>query len=189
MKPVWDRLAREPKGHYPTGFQLGSALPASVQTYGQWLDINVWSPWAAALATEGVASAEQRKWRVNFVTNYTFRSGSPFGERLKGVGVGAGVRWQDRLGLGYPSTRNPDGSVNVDIQHPYYTPGEINVNTWISYERRLWKRFDWKVQFNVNNVIGDTSLIGTNVQSWNGQIATYRLPPERRFYLTNSVGF
>jgi hypothetical protein len=189
MKPVWDRLAREPKGHYPTGFQLGSALPASVQTYGQWLDINVWSPWAAALATEGVASAEQRKWRVNFVTNYTFRSGSPFGERLKGVGVGAGVRWQDRLGLGYPTTRNRDGSVNVDIQHPYYAPGEINVNTWISYERRLWKRFDWKVQLNVNNLIGDTSLIGTNVQSWNGQIATYRLPPERRFYLTNSVGF
>ena len=189
MQPVWDQLANVPKGHYPTGYQLGSPLPANVQTYSQWLDINVWSPWEAALATEGVASAEQRKWRANFVTNYTFRSGSFLGEALKGVGIGGGVRWQDKLGLGYPTTRNPDSSVNVDLEHPYYAPAEINVNAWVSYERKLTPTVGWKVQLNVNNLIGDSGLIGTNVQSWNGQIATYRLPPERRWYLTNTLSF
>jgi len=188
-KAVWDRLANEPKGHYPTGYQLGTSLPANVQTFGQFLDVNVWSPWAAALATEGAASAEQRKWRVNLVTNYTFRPGSPLGEKLKGVGIGAGARWQDKLGLGYPTTRNADGSVNVDLKHPFYAPAEINVNAWVSYERKLWRGVGWKVQLNVSNLIGDSALIGTNVQSWNGQIATYRLPPERRWFLTNTFSF
>jgi hypothetical protein len=39
---------------------------------------------------------------------------------LKGVGIGGGMRWQDKLGLGYPTTRNPDSSVNVDLKQPYY---------------------------------------------------------------------
>lgn len=189
MKPVWEKLAHTPAGHYPTGFQPGDALPSNVQTYGQYLDLNVWVPWATSLATEGVASAEQRKWRANLVTNYTFRSGSIFGDRLKGFGIGAGVRWQDRLGLGYPSTRNPDGSVNVDIKHPYYAPSETNVNAWVSYERKLRHGLNWKVQLNVNNLIGNTELIGTSVQSWNGEVANYRLPPERRWYLSNTFSF
>jgi len=55
---------------------------------------------ATAIATEGSASAEQRKWRVNLVANYTFsREG-----RLKGWSLGTGVRWQDKLGIGYTST-------------------------------------------------------------------------------------
>ena len=189
MKPVWDQLANTPAGNYPTGYQLNTPLPATTQTYGEFLDTNVWVPWATALANEGVASAEQRKWRFNFVTNYTFRSGSIFGDKLKGFGIGAGVRWQDKLGLGYPTTRNPDSTVNVDIKNPYYAPSELNVNAWVSYERKIWRGIGWKAQINVNNLIGDNELIGTNVQSWSGQIATYRLPPERRWYLTNTFSF
>jgi hypothetical protein len=189
MKPVWNKLASTPKGNYPTGFRPGDSLPASVQTYGQWLDINVWIPWATALATERSASAEQRKWRANLITSYTFRSDAFLGAWLKGVGIGGGVRWQDKIGLGYPSTRNADGSVNVDIKHPYYSSPETNVNAWLSYERKLWRGCNWKVQLNVNNLIGTSDLIGVNVQSWNGAIATYRIPPERRWYLTNTLTF
>lgn len=188
-KESWAKLANVPKGNYPAGFQPGQTLPASVQTFGQFLDVNVWVPWATAIANEGVASAEQRKWRANLVANYSFRNNQLFGGWMKRFGVGGGVRWQDKLGLGYPTTRNPDSTVNVDIAHPYYEPAQFNVNAWISYDRKLKHGISWKVQLNANNLIGNNDLIGTNVQSWNGEIATYRLPPERRFYLTNTFTF
>lgn len=189
MKPVWDKLANTPKGNYPAGFQPGSTLPASVQTFGQYLDANVYIPFATALATEGVASAEQRKWRANLVTNYMFTDGKLFGVPLRGLGLGSGVRWQDKVVLGYPTTRNANSSVNVDLDHPYYGPTETNVDFWASYERRISKKLDWKVQFNVVNAIGPGDLIAVNVQSFNGAPAAYRLPPERRFYLTNTFKF
>jgi hypothetical protein len=189
LKPIWDKLADRPKGNYPLGWQPGTPLPANVQTYGDWLDQNVYVPLATTLATEGVASAEQRKWRANLVTNYTFGRGSPFGDRLKGWGLGGAVRWQDKLGLGYPTGRNPDGSGTIDIAHPYYAPAETNVDGWVSYQRKIWSgRIDWKVQLNVRNLYGSSDLIPIGVQPW-GEIATVRLAPERRWYLTNTFSF
>lgn len=50
-------------------------------------------------------------------------------------------------------------------------------------------RIEWKVQHNVRNVWQSSAvLIGTMVQPW-GEIATMRLAPERRWYLTNTFGF
>jgi hypothetical protein len=151
--------------------------------------VNVLAPFATAIATEGSASAEQRKWRANLVTNYRFGRGSVFGENLKGWGIGGGVRWQDRIGIGYPTSRRADGSVNIDIAHPYYAPSETNVDAWVNYERTLWnERIRWKVQFNVRNLIGESTPVAIGAQPW-GQVATVRLAPERRWYLTNTFGF
>jgi catecholate siderophore receptor len=189
LTPIWTELADRPKNNYPLGWQPGTPLPANVQTYGDWLDQNVFVPLATALATEGVASAEQRKWRANLVTNYTFGRGSVLGDKLKGWGIGGAVRWQDKLGLGYPTSRNPDGSGSIDLAHPYYAPDETNVDAWVSYGRKLWNgRIDWKVQLNVRNLYRDRDLIPIGVQPW-GEIATVRLAPERRWYLTNTFSF
>jgi hypothetical protein len=189
LKPVWDRLAARPKGNYPLGWQPGTPLPGNVQSYGDWLDQNVYIPFATTVATEGVASAEQRKWRANLVTNYTFGRGSPFGEKLRGWGIGGAVRWQDKLGLGYPTGRLADGTGTIDLAHPYYAPAETNVDAWVSYQRKIWGgRIDWKVQLNVRNLYGSSDLIPIGVQPW-GDIATVRLAPERRWYLTNSFSF
>lgn len=189
MKPAWDQLGNVPRGNYPNGFQPGSPLPANVQTYKEWLDINVYVPLTTALATDGSTSAEQRKWRANFITNYTFGSDSLLGPRAKGFGVGGGVRWQDKLGIGYPTTRNPDSSVTIDVKHPYYAPSETSVDAWISYERAIWqKRVKWRVQLNGRNLFADRDLIPVTVQPW-GEVATARIPPERRWYLTNTFSF
>ncbi|MDO8544751.1 MAG: hypothetical protein Q7S40_30275 [Opitutaceae bacterium] len=189
MRPVWDQLANVPRGSYPVGFQPGATLPANTQTYGQWLDINVYVPLTTALATDGSVSAEQRKWRSNLITNYTFGSDSVFGPRLKGFGVGGGVRWQDKVGIGYPAARNPDGSVTIDVAHPYYAPADTSVDAWLSYERAIWQnRIKWKVQLNGRNLLAERDLIPVTVQPW-GEIATARIPPERRWYLTNTFNF
>jgi hypothetical protein len=150
----------------------------------QYLTNLVLVPYANLIATEGVASAEQRKYRANLVTNYTFRAG-----KLRGFGVGTGVRWQDKVGIGYVTTRNPDTTVKIDRTKPYFAPGETNVDVFASYGRRLWKdRLDWKVQVNVRNALGTDTLIAINAQP-DGSIAAYRVPPEKRIYLTNSFSF
>jgi hypothetical protein len=189
MKPTWDKLANTPRGNYPTGYVPGSPLPATTQTYGQWLDANLYVPLATALATEGSVSAEQRKWRVNLVTNYTFGSEPFLGLPLKGWAIGGAARWQDRFALGYPTTRKPDGGVLIDIAHPYWADDDLNLDLFASYTRPLFgNRIRWKAQLNVRNAIGSDSLLPVTIQPW-GEVATTRLAPERRWYLTNTFSF
>jgi hypothetical protein len=108
---------------------------------------------------------------------------------MKGWSIGGAVRWQDKLGIGYPTTRNPDASVNLDLAHPFYAPAETNVDAWVGYERAIWNnRIKWKVQLNARNIIADESVIAIGVQPWGGA-STVRLPPEKRWYLTNTFTF
>jgi hypothetical protein len=199
MLPVWNssitdpvtgvsvRMRDIPRGGYNPG--TGPANPnLTVPTFGQFIDNDVLVPLATAKATEGTASAEQRKWRVNVVTNYNFGSDA-FGGKLKGWGVGAGVRWQSKLGLGYPTARDADGAVMFDLANPYYAPAEMNVDAWLSYSRKIWnERIQWKAQLNVRNLYGDDDLVGITVQPW-GEVARVRLPPERRWFLSNTFSF
>ncbi len=187
MTPVWEQLRDRPRSTYPLDWQPGDPLPSSSVTFGTWLDANVYGPYATAIATEGSASAEQRKWRANLVTNYTF-SQDILGGKLKGWGIGCGIRWQDKIGIGYPSTRNADNSVNIDVANPYYDPAETNVDAWVTYQRRLWDKVDWKLQLNVRNLIADDTPIAIGVQPW-GEVSTVRLAPERRWYLTSTFTF
>jgi outer membrane receptor protein involved in Fe transport len=189
MKPTFDKLASTPRGNYPTGYVPGAPLPANTQTYGQWLDANLYVPLATVLATEGSVSAEQRKWRANLVTNYAFGSEPVFGLPLKGWSVGGGVRWQDKYALGYPTIRKPDGGVITDIANPYWGSAATNVDLSASYSRPIFQnRIKWKVQLNVRNAIGSDTLLPVTIQPW-GEVATTRLPPERRWYLTNTFSF
>jgi catecholate siderophore receptor len=173
MLPVWtgDLVGNSPRGGFP-----------NVRAYVTETSL---TPYYSLIETEGISTAEVRKWRANFVANYTFARAS----RLRGWGVGTGIRWQDKVAIGYPTSRRPDNTVALDRANPYYGPQEINVDGWVSYGRRIWKdRLDWKIQLNVRNLIGDDKLIPINAQP-DGSVASYRLPPERRWYITNTFTF
>lgn len=186
LRPVWDELKDKPRTNYPTGFVLGTPLPTSVETVGSFVSNTVYIPFATMLATEGSAAAEQRKYRANLVTNYQFAKET----FLRGWSVGAGVRWQSKLGIGYPAKYKPDGSVDLGIGNPYYAPAETNVDLTISYGRKLWQnKIDWKASLQVRNAFASGGdLVPVTVQP-TGQIASYRLAPEQRIYLTNSFSF
>lgn len=182
-------LRNIPRNGYPVGFGPTNPAPPTSQLLGDYLDVNVYVPLATSLATEGSASAEQRKWRANLVTSYMFGRDSIFGGKLNGWSIGGAARWQDKLGLGYPTTRNANSSVTIDIAHPYYSPAVINVDAWLSYTRKLWSnRIDWKMQLNLRNLIADEDPLGITVQPW-GDPALARLAPERRWFLTNTFSF
>ncbi|WP_414660143.1 hypothetical protein [Horticoccus sp. 23ND18S-11] len=195
MRPVLDRLANRPRLGSATGYTFPTdpvtgrvtSLDAGAgeQTVAQYVFANVDVPFASILAAEGVSSPEIRKYRVNLVTSYSFGRET----FLNGFGVGTGVRWQDKVGIGYPTSYTSTGSVFIDRAKPYFAPGETNVDGWVSYSRRIWnQRIDWKVQLNVRNVIGDDQTIAITAQP-DGSPAAVRLAPERRWYLSNSFSF
>ena len=91
--------------------------------------------------------------------------------------------------VGVPSSRNPDGTIVFDRKNPFNAPAEINVDSFMSYERKFWKnRIAWKVQLNATNLYENSAYITVAVQPW-GEISAARPAPERRWYVTNSFSF
>jgi hypothetical protein len=148
---------------------------------------SLWATWKANYnrlkLQEGSAVPELRKWRVNVVTNYTFREGF-----LKNVGVGGSYRWQDKVAIGYPLI--PDGpNYSFDIANPIYGPKEDAVDLWASYERKLRDRLTWRIQLNVRNAFASEGLIPISVQPDNTTWASVRTKPVQEWFLTNTFSF
>jgi outer membrane receptor protein involved in Fe transport len=59
----------------------------------------------------------------------------------------------------------------------------------ISYRRKLWAKYDWTLQLNIDNVLDADDFIVNNTHSRTGAPTTYRYQDPRRFILTNSFTF
>ncbi len=127
---------------------------------------------------EGAAAPEIRKWRYNFVTNCSFREG-----RFKGVGVGGGNRWQDKVIIGYPVSAG--GS--FDLVKPYFGPAEDGIDLWTGYERKLNERLTWKLQLNVRNAFARDGLIPVSIQPGGRTWASVRVEPNQEWFVTNTI--
>jgi hypothetical protein len=133
---------------------------------------------------EGAAASEIRKWRYNVMTNYTFTHGT-----LKGVGVGGSYRWLDKVVIGYPVIAGSNGQASFDLTKPYYGPSEDAIDVWFSYECRLTKRLNWKIQLNVRNLFEKEGLIPISVQPDGQTWASARIKPVQEWFVTNTVSF
>jgi len=135
---------------------------------------------------EGSAASELRKWRYNVVTNYSFDHSF-----LKGVGVGAGYRWQDKVVIGYPVIPNPTNPAlgSFDLTKPYYGPAESALDLWVSYERKLTNKINWKIQLNVYNVGKGDKLIPISVEPDGHTWASARIAPAQEWQLSNTFLF
>ncbi len=139
-----------------------------------------------ANALSGTKAPEIRKWRVNLVTRYEFSEG-----RLRGFSAGGAVRWQDKLGIGYPFLTDATGRDYADLAHPYYGPDELQVDVSFGYRRRLdlfGTRIDWNVGLNIRNAIASDDLIPIRANA-NGSYGTVRIPPDRIWSMSNSFRF
>jgi hypothetical protein len=133
---------------------------------------------------ENTAASELRKWRYNVVTNYMFTRGI-----LKNVGVGGSYRWQDRVVIGYPVIPGTGGLASFDLTKPYYGPAEDGLDLWASYERRVSKKINWKIQLNVRNVGKDNGLIPISVEPDGRTWASVRVQPTQEWFVTNTFSF
>jgi hypothetical protein len=147
-----------------------------------------WVPWRGQYTLlklqEKTAASELRKWRYNVITNYTFTSGF-----LKNVGIGASYRWQDKVVIGYPVIPGTGGLASFDLSKPYYGPAEDALDLWVSYERRLNKKLNWKIQLNVRNVGDGDDLIPISVEPDGHTWASVRIAPTQEWYVTNTFSF
>ncbi len=137
---------------------------------------------------EGTFSPELRKWRFNLVTNYDFRSGF-----LKGVSVGLGYRWQDKVAIGYP-TSIENGAFVYDLENPYMGPREDAIDFWIGYGKKLSEKIDWRIQLNVRNFGDGNSLIPLTVNPSTTDprgytVAAWRIAPGQTWTITNTFKF
>ncbi len=165
---------------------LISAQTPTNNTIAQWLETNVYSVYRLYKQQEGRASDEQRKWRVNLVSNYDFRTG-----RLKGASFGAAYRWQDRAVIGYPS-QLVNGLLVADITRPHRAPNETNVDGWLRYKRRIFRdKLEWEIELRVQNLNTNARNL-IPVQSTRDQVyrvAVWRVGPPQIWRLSNSFRF
>ena len=162
---------------------FAAAYPDS--TRGADFDRRLRIPLQAILDTDGGVVREQREWRFNLVTNYTFARDSLF----NGVNVGGAVRWQGRNAIGNPLTTNEDGETIVDVNNPYYGPEQVNFDAWIGYRRTLMDgKLDWKIQLNVRNLFSDDDPVPVTKDAF-GRSSQYIVPPLTTWFITNTLSF
>ena len=145
-------------------------------------------------ALDGQPQPEVRKWRGSLVTNYSFTEG-----RLRGVGVGAAVRYTSRGTVGFPYVEEPPPGQSaptlggnplptLDLTRPYRTDAETPADFWISYSRPITDKIDWRIQLNVYNAFGHNKVIPLNVQA-DGSPGMFRIQEGRSWALTNTFSF
>ena len=134
---------------------------------------------------EGRPQMEQRKWRFNAITRYSFTEG-----RLKGFSVGGAVRWEDRYATGYPIYNDPRGIILPVIANPYLSDTEISYDLTLGYRRRILRDKDWTAQLNVRNLQNWSSDKVTAIRHQpDGSIARVRFDPPLQVFLTNTFRF
>ena len=169
------------------GTQTWAGLMPQFGNTGLSINNNIWNAFRGSYMLlklqEGAAASELRKWHFNVVTNYTFQSGF-----LKNVGVGGSYRWQDKVVIGYPVV--PEGArYSFDLSKPYYGDPESGIDLWVSYERKLTSKINWKIQVNVRNLGEKDGLIPVTVQPDGKTWATVRVKPTEEWSLTNTFSF
>lgn len=140
-------------------------------------------PVAGARIKDGQVSPEQREWRANAFTNYKIKEGA-----LKGVGIGGALRWQDKVATGFKLIRDSDGNQVPDLSSPFMGSDDLAGDLWLSYERKLTDKIDWKIQLNIRNLIGEDDYIPV-VTNPDGSLAVVRNPNPQETFLTNTFKF
>jgi hypothetical protein len=143
----------------------------------------VFFPLAAERAKDGTVSLEQREWRINAATNYSFSEGV-----LKGFGVGGAWRYQSKVGAGYERQLNADGILLPLLDRPFFGPDETNIDLWANYSRPITNKINWKIQLNIRNAFGDNDYIPVVINP-DGRTAVVRNPNPTDIYISNTFKF
>jgi len=101
------------------------------------------------------------------------------------------VSSRDKVVIGYPvipDAANP-AIASFDLSKPYYGPAEDALDLWLSYERKLTDKLNWKIQFNVRNVLKKDGLIPISVEADGHTWASARIKPVQEWFLTNTFSF
>lgn len=132
-------------------------------------------------------SQQLSKWHASGLTNYQFSEGT-----LKGLNIGAGVRYIEKPVIGNPAILDSSGAVvALDLDNPYYGDGFVSIDAWIGYKTEFTLFGDKrKVSFQLNardlQESGGFRPIGANSD---GTQSVFSIVQPRTFYLTTTFEF
>jgi hypothetical protein len=149
-------------------------------TYRQQFTETAWNPYQLQKEADGQQAPEIRQWHFNLVNNYRFETGM-----MKGFNVGAGLRWQDEVTLGYAFN---DTMTKLDVTRPIMGAAEQNIDGWIGYSRRLKSKVQWSIQLNLRNVGEAPRLIKVSVNP-DSSPAQFRIAEGMTWSLRNTFEF
>ncbi len=132
---------------------------------------------------QGSVIPENRKYRFNVVTNYSFNEGA-----LRGFNVGGAYRWQDRQVIAYPVLPDPITEWSYDINNPIMSPTESDFDFWVGYTRPINEKIDWRIQLNVRNAFSSNKLIPVSAQP-DGSPGIFRIKEGMTWFVTNTFSF
>jgi hypothetical protein len=99
--------------------------------------------------------------------------------------VDGGYRWQDKLAIGNLVTANG----TFDLSQPYHGPSRGLICLWCSYEHRLSRRIDRRIQLNVRNAFARDGLIPISIEPDVHTWAPVRVKPVQEEQLSNTPPF
>jgi hypothetical protein len=193
---VWEQLERDIFRNPDVGGELwirfnrtfsdGTVNPESLLINSQVLN-GFRSQIRRRTAIEGGAPQELRRWRVNFLTNYSF-TGNVGPEWLAGLGVGTGVRWEDRSTIGF-ALMEVEGEVLPDNTRRIFGPTNLLMDAWLTYDTKIWNnRFDLRLQARIRNLNSSHGLIPIFANP-DGENALFRIEPPRVLELSARLKF
>ncbi len=132
---------------------------AGTQTLAQLAQTSIVENVQRAALEDGKPTIEQAEWRWSINTSYhigKFEDGI-----LKWVGdltVGGGLRWQDKVGIGFGVSQNALGDYAFDLSQPYWSDTTLFVD---AFARSTWKLRDnraFTFQINVKDLTDNDDL-------------------------------
>lgn len=132
----------------------------SGQTLSEVAQASIVNPVMQAIMEDGNPAKEERQWRANFNTSYRFgRDNSIIPKWLGSLTVGGGVRWEDKIGIGFGVAPNALGNMAFDRSQPFYGPAQTFVDLFARMEYPLANKRKFSLQLNVKDLTDHDELV------------------------------
>lgn len=146
------------------------------------------NPVAEAKTQDGTPSIEQREWRATFNTSYRFgRNSGMIPAFLGDFTIGGGVRWEDKVGIGFGVSQNQFGSYALDPNKPFYGPSHTFLDLFLRSRYDLGRNRELTVQLNIKDLTDHDELVPFFANPDGSQL--YRILEGRLFTMSATLEF
>lgn len=131
----------------------------STETLAQQAQRVIVDPYNRGRLQDGNPSKEQAEWRWAFNTSYSlgeFDDG--FLKFFGDITVGGGLRWEDRVGIGFNTTTNSLGDVVEDVNQPYWSDTSLYVDVFARMRWKLQDQRSFTFQLNIKDLTNNDDL-------------------------------
>lgn len=160
----------------------------SGRTLSQVAQATIVDPVLQAITEDGNPAKEERQWRWAFNTSYRFSKNNGIIPKYFGtLTVGGGVRWEDKMGIGFGVAPNALGNMSFDRSQPFYAPDQTFVDVFARMEYPLADNRKFTVQLNVKDLTDHDDLVPFYANPDGSRF--YRILEGRLFVLSATLEF